>query len=74
MENDTAILVFKTDIRTTADIEYVKETLDRHRGIRDWHVDTDDIDCVLRIVSDELSAEAILALISARGYQCTELE
>jgi len=53
------ILVFKTNIKTEADRQTVKKQLDAHSCIRQWNVDLQDIDCVLRIVLrpfDELRA------------------
>ncbi len=74
MENLTHIQVFKTDIKTDADKLIIKELLAGNKAIEEWSVDCDDIDCVLRVVSYELSPEQIIKLINQNGFQCQELE
>ena len=49
-QNLQHILIFKTNIKTEADRQAVKKLLDDHSCIRQWNVDLQDVDCVLRIV------------------------
>lgn len=74
MENKTDILIFKTNIQTESDLGTVKQLLDAHHLIKKWNVDAEDADCILRVVSQQVSAKEIISLITATGYQCQELE
>lgn len=67
------VLVFKTNIRTKTDTLIVKDMLAANSEVHDWSIDTEDEDCVLRIISNELSAENIIDLLKSKGYQCHEL-
>jgi len=74
MEELTHILIFKTSIQTQEDKNRVKKVLSENPFIEEWNVDCEDIDCVLRIVSYELSAEQIIILINQAGFECQELD
>lgn len=50
------IMVFKTNIRTDGDVQYVGGMLDAQTCITGWSIDIDDVDCVLRIMSGEAAA------------------
>jgi hypothetical protein len=65
--------VFKTNIRTETDKLVVKELFDQP-AVHDWHVDTEDVDCVLRIVSRELEPQHIISALTQKGFMCSELE
>jgi hypothetical protein len=67
------VFVFKTNIKTKTDTLIVKDILASKNQVADWSIDTEDEDCVLRVVSNELSAENIIELIKDKGYQCHEL-
>ena len=67
------ILIFKTNIKTEADRQAVKPLLDNHTCIRQWNVDLQDVDCVLRIVSPTLTVQETIGLITRHGYECSEL-
>ena len=73
MENLTHILIFKTTIKTEKDKQFIGEILNKNSAIQEWSVDCDDVDCLLRIVSQTLTAESILKLINQLGFQCEEL-
>lgn len=68
------IFIFKTNIQTEEDQERVSVLLDANDQIDSWSVDKEDIDCVLRIISDRITAEEIIFLINQAGYNCAELE
>jgi hypothetical protein len=74
MENPNDILIFKTNIKTKPDQLRVKELFDSHPAINQWNVDRGDVDCVLRIVTDQVKAADIIRLLTETGYQCQELE
>lgn len=71
--NTQNILVFKTNIRTKTDTLIIKDIFATRAQIDNWTIDTEDEDCVLRVVSNNLSAENIIELIKDKGYQCHEL-
>ena len=74
MENQTDILVFKTNIKTEPDQQRIKQIFDTHPSIHHWNVDTDDIDCILRVVTRQVSASEIIRILTETGYQCQELD
>lgn len=66
------ILVFKTDIQTSADKARLEQVL-APLPIEKWSVDTDDVDCVLRIVSASLQPAEVIQLVKRQRYWCSEL-
>ena len=74
MEDLTDIWIFKTNIRTEADKDMIRHLLDNHSSIIKWNVDSDDSDCVLRIVSDDLIPTDIIQIVTGTGFHCSELE
>ena len=67
------VLVFKTDIVGKADSENVAQILKEDNRIRNWNIDQDDIDNVLRIESTEMSPTDVIELVKKIGYKCEEL-
>jgi len=67
------VLVFKTDIIGKADSEHVAQILKEDNRIRNWNIDQDDIDNVLRIESTEMSPTDVIELVKKLGYKCEEL-
>ena len=74
MEQLDHILVFKTDIRTRADAAILAPALSSHPQISQWNVDCEDVDCVLRVVSDSLCCGDIIRIVRQEGYFCKELD
>jgi hypothetical protein len=72
-EHLDSILVFATNIKTEIDKQKVSNILDEHSEIHQWNIDQEDIDCVLRIVSNSLSEEQIIQLIDNQNFKCTIL-
>jgi hypothetical protein len=70
----SSILIFKTNISTPEAKKRVLRLLGMYHTIEQSSVDLDDIDCVLRIVTDTFSAEQIISLIKESGFECSELE
>ncbi|MEO6176845.1 MAG: hypothetical protein ABIP27_16960 [Flavobacterium circumlabens] len=74
MDTDlNTVHVFKTDIRKMDTGCAMYHKLNDHKDIQQWSIDHDDIDCVLRVVSETLQPEAIITLISDFGHKCQEL-
>ena len=67
------IFIFKTNIQTEEDKLRVGALLNQDARIEQWSVDTQDVDCVLRIVSPTLDAPTLMEWITRLGYQCSEL-
>lgn len=75
MENEVEnILVFATNIETETDKQKISNILDEHSEIQQWTLDLEDIDCVLRIVSDTLSEDDIIGIIKSQDFNCSQLE
>lgn len=73
METTPQIFVFKTNVQNEADLLTLHMMLDNHPQIHQWSVDTDDIDCVLRVVTDSLTEDAIISIIRTVGFYCADL-
>ena len=65
--------IFKTNIKDVCPNCAVYKTLSNHTDIAQWSIDTDDVDCVLRIASATLTPALIITTINQLGYQCQEL-
>jgi len=75
MENQIEnILVFATNIKTENDKLTISNVLNNNPEILQWSLDQEDIDCVLRIVSNTLSEEQIIALLDNQNFECSALE
>jgi len=69
----TQLLIFKTNIAEICPHCEVYKILNSHTEIQQWSIDTEDVDCVLRIASGTLSAAQIITLINGLGHECLEL-
>ena len=67
------VFVFKTNLETDHDRTAIAPVLNDHPFILQWNVDKHDIDKVLRIVTNNLTANDIIRLIQNEGYYCEEL-
>ena len=67
------VQVFKTDINSASLIESVKPLLNSNQYISDWSIDIEDIDNVLRIVSDKLLENEIIQIIRSKKLICEAL-
>lgn len=68
------ILVFATNIRTNNDKQLISRALNKISEIQEWNIDQEDVDCVLRIVSETLSEEQIINILYQHNFNCTPLE
>ena len=69
-----SILIFKTNIKTQKAKKRVLEQLSDYDAIEQATIDLTDKDCVLRIVSETLSTDEIISIITDFGHECSELE
>lgn len=67
------VLVFKTNIEETTSLDKIKSVFNNMWQIREWSVDLEDEDKVLRIESVHLSGEKVKGLISDLGIHCDDL-
>lgn len=74
MKNIQNILIFATNIRTNNDKQLISRTLNKISEINQWNIDQEDIDCVLRVVSETLSEEQIINIINEQNFKCTPLD
>jgi hypothetical protein len=68
------ILLFKTNIQTILDKQRIQASFDSNEQIYQWNIDLQDVDCVLRIVSETLTTAEIISAVELMGFDCTELE
>ncbi len=68
------ILVFAINIKTESEKRTISAVLDKNSAIQQWNIDLEDVDCVLRIVSETLSEEEIIDIIKNQDFKCTTLE
>lgn len=68
------LLIFKTDIKTKKKVKMVKPLLINASFIKDWSIDTEDIDNVMRIETiGNLNESDIIRMMNTCGFQCEAL-
>ena len=67
------IHLFKTNIRTEGDKMKICSLFNNRREVEEWHIDQEDEDCVLRVVSYSFENHTIISLVNTKGYLCVEL-
>lgn len=68
-----SIWIYVTDIETTIQMEMVAKTLNAEPSILEWSVDTEDIDNVLRVESEEVGEHYIQLTLERQGLMCTPM-
>jgi hypothetical protein len=68
------VLVYRTNIQHYDDIERIKPIFNKQTDILKWHVDLEDVDCVLRVEAQGNISDKIETLVQKAGYWCGELE
>jgi len=66
------IFVFKTNISCKKDFKMISALMDQIR-IVNWNVDFEDIDRVLRIVTETVQPKEVIQLMKSKGFHCEEL-
>jgi hypothetical protein len=75
MTTQTAnILLFKTNIRTDSARSQLKQLMEQFSGIERWSIDCEDVDCVLRIVCQDLHTAEVIRSVRHMGFDCAELD
>ena len=67
------VLVFKTNLRFKKDLLQIGVLFSQEPGILRWNVDRWDVDKVLRIETNRLSVQDVIALVTGAGYCCSAL-
>lgn len=67
-------LIFKTNIESDKEFKVVKKILSEKNNIRECTIDLEDVDRVLRILSDSLTVQEVEQEILNMGFYCKELE
>jgi hypothetical protein len=71
----THVLVFRTNVNGWNEINRIRPVLNGHSLIRQWSVDTEDIDKVLRVVcSSQVNESTVIELLTNANLQCNELQ
>lgn len=68
------LYLFRTDIKTKKSVKSIRTIFDNHPGIRNWSVDTEDIDNVLRVEAlNGFSETDVHKLVQLFGFYCNTL-
>ena len=68
------VLIFKTSVETSDQIQYLFPKLNALAGQGQWNFDLSDCDRILRIISSEIEANDASLLLRNFGFSCSELE
>lgn len=68
------VLVFKTNKNVPDYTEQVDRALENFKGKIQWNLDLDDRDKILRVESDQVTAEEIIEKMRQADFYCEELE
>ena len=69
-----AALIFRTNISSVEKFNEVKTALYKTPYINECTIDLEDVDKVLRVISEELSTEDVEKEVNRLGFFCKELE
>ncbi|OJJ21482.1 hypothetical protein BKI52_13125 [marine bacterium AO1-C] len=68
------VLIVKTNIQTPEQVAAMGSVLRRYPFVIDWSIDTEDVDCVLRVEAFQPLSEAkVIQLVEAQGFYCDAL-
>lgn len=67
------LFIFGTNLQTEKDKQVISKVLNANIEIERWNIDLEDIDSVLRIESQTLTAEQIIKIITEQDFKCSEL-
>lgn len=74
MEDPNHIHIFKTNISTVEETALLEKIFSGFPEIQQWSIDLEDIDRVLRVVSETLSCTEIIVLLQNSGLNCSDLD
>ena len=67
------LFIFGTNLQTEKDKQVISKVLNANHEIERWNIDLEDIDSVLRIESQSLTARQIIKIITEQDFKCSEL-
>jgi len=67
------VLVFRTNLNTKAEVQKIKQALNK-KAIIQWSVDMEDCDKVLRVITENLTPADIIGVLRGKGLECVEME
>ncbi len=67
------ILIFKTNISTKKRVHEISTLFDPIKQIKDWSIDLEDCDRVLRVISLNIHYRAIEELLTSAGIYCKQM-
>lgn len=68
------LYIFKTNIRNKKKIRHAKSLLKKHLKIKNWSVDLEDVDKVMRIeTTDEILENDIIRTMQNNAFSCEVL-
>jgi hypothetical protein len=67
------LFIFGTNLQTEKDKQVISKVLNANNEIERWNIDLEDIDSVLRVESQTLTAEQIIKIITEQDFKCSEL-
>lgn len=68
------LYIFKTNIRNRKKIRHAKSLLKKHLSIKNWSVDLEDVDKVMRIeVTNDILENDIISMMRNNAFSCEVL-
>jgi len=73
MKDQTNVLIFKTNLEWSSDVNRLALAMQQLGEIHRWSVDREDEDRVLRVETNLHGPDRIIAQLNGLGYHCEEL-
>lgn len=67
------VYVFQTDISSASLFDVIMSLFNSHPHIIQWSVDIEDIDNVLRVISNMEIEQEIIKMVEGSGFECNPL-
>jgi hypothetical protein len=67
------IHVFKTSVISEKQVRQVEPFLKTLMSNEEWNFDLEDCDKILRVETEKVTHETVIALLKSQGFECTEL-
>ena len=74
IRQDQNLLILRTNIETEYDVEKVQEVFSQLIAIKEWTIDLDDWEKVMKVSSSRFSYSDITAILKKLGYSSCELD
>jgi hypothetical protein len=70
----TSLFIFKTNLTHSKEYQLLQHVFSTHQEIKQWNMDLEDIDKVLRVCTTNLSMYDIQNMVQSIGLFCEELK